>query len=329
MPGMKSSTIKVVLRKKIKNWLSTIWDDNFREQVSRDVIVTGGAISSMLLGEKINDYDIYFRTREIALRVATHYVELFNQNKHTKDTIEYTVLVKEEEIVNIKGITENRIIIYMKSAGIAAEDQAAYEYFESKSDAETEQFFNSFQDNRIDTSEGLYDQVVEMADELSTKDKKEKSPYRPIFLSDNAITLSDKIQLITRFYGEPFEIHKNFDFVHALCWYDFHKDELELPRDSLQALLSKTLIYTGSLYPIASLFRARKFIQRGWRITAGQMLKIIWQVNDIDLGDFKILREQLIGVDQAYMYQLIKKLQEPGIKIDSTYLARLIDEIFE
>ena len=29
-------------------------------------------------------------------------------------------------------------------------------------------------------------------------------------------TLSDKIQLVTRFYGTPEEIHKNFDFVHAM-----------------------------------------------------------------------------------------------------------------
>ena len=50
-----------------------------------------------------------------------------------------------------------------------------------------------------------------------------------------------------------------------------------------------------ALYPIASLLRIRKFIERGWRITAGQMLKIIWQLQDVNLSDPAVMREQLTG----------------------------------
>ena len=148
-------------------------------------------------------------------------------------------------------------------------------------------------------------------------------------MSDNAITLSDKVQLVIRFYGEPSQIHNNYDYVHTFNWYDREKDELVLNQEALEALLTKTLIYKGSLYPIASIFRIRKFIQRGWSITAGQLLKIIWQINELDLKDQTVLREQLIGVDQAYMHQLINAIQENDYKVDSTYLAKLIDEIFE
>ena len=102
-----------------------------------------------------------------------------------------------------------------------------------------------------------------------------------------------------------------------------------LPQESLEAMLSKSLIYKGSLYPLASMFRCRKFIARGWRITAGQMLKIAHQISNVDLNDRAVLREQLIGVDMAYMEQLLTALQNHKGKIDETYLAQLVDEIFE
>jgi hypothetical protein len=103
-----------------------------------------------------------------------------------------------------------------------------------------------------------------------------------------------------------------------------------LPSDALQALLSKTLIYRGSLYPLCSMFRIRKFVKREWRITAGQMLKIAHQLSNIDLNDMKVLQEQLVGVDAAYMHELITELNKvKGQRIDATYLAKIIDEIFE
>jgi hypothetical protein len=95
-------------------------------------------------------------------------------------------------------------------------------------------------------------------------------------------------------------------------------------------MLARNLIYNGSLYPVASIFRAKKFIERGWRISAGQLLKIMWQLGEINLKDMEVLQEQLTGVDQAYMYQLIEALK--GVnpdKLNSAYIATIIDKIFE
>lgn len=49
------------------------------------------------------------------------------------------------------------------------------------------------------------------------------------------------------------------------------------------------------------------------------------------MKDTAVLREQLLGVDQAYMHQLLRALEnkEAGTRVDATYLAKLIDEIFE
>jgi len=87
--------------------------------------------------------------------------------------------------------------------------------------------------------------------------------------------------------------------------------------------------YEGSLYPIASMFRMKKFLNRGWRINAGQMLKIMWQISELDLTDRETLYEQLQGVDFAYMYQLSEALASVDVeKINSTYVAAVIDRIF-
>jgi hypothetical protein len=325
MPGMKKSTIKLALKKKIDNWLSTVTDQTLIENIKKDVIVSGGAIASMLSEEKVNDYDLYFRTVETAKAVAEYYVSVFNSTNEikTKNFILNSCKpeVKLKPIKNIKGEVEDRIVIYMKSSGVAGEGQSEYSYFENEEEVEADTFLDSI----------VSDNPIEVAEELLEETKsKGNSKYRPIFFSDNAITLSDKVQLIIRFYGEPNKILDNYDYAHSMCYYDYYPDNLVLHSEALEAILSKTLIYKGSLYPIASIFRTRKFISRGWRITAGQMLKILWQIKDIDLNNSDVLREQLIGVDQAYMSQLLSVLGDnKSTRIDSTYLAKLIDEIFE
>lgn len=315
--GRKRSGIIRELKSKMDEWLGSITDEDVRTIASKNTIVTGGSIASMLLGEKVNDFDVYFRTKEAAVAVAKYYVTDFMERKKariaasddpTVDSIEYEPIVLEDAIKNIKGETEDRVIIYMKSAGVAGEDQEPYDYFESREPEAAEAF-----------AESLIKEVSAPGDR-----------YRPIFLSQNAITLSDKVQVVIRFYGEPDKIHDNYDFVHAMCYYDYHKNSLVLPAEAMEALLSRTLVYRGSLYPIASIFRTKKFLERGWRITAGQQLKIMWQISETDLKDPQVFMEQLTGVDQAYMWQLIQALKdvEPE-KINSAYVATIIDRIFD
>ena len=93
-------------------------------------------------------------------------------------------------------------------------------------------------------------------------------------------------------------------------------------------MLSKQLIYTGSRYPICSLFRLRKFLKRDWYIDAGQILKICFDVNKLNLTDVDVLTDQLTGVDTIYMLALINALR--GIspeKLTQSYVFELIDQI--
>lgn len=77
--GRKRSGIKKEIKDKLKSWFETIEDEQLRKRVEKQTIVTGGCIASMLLGEKINDFDIYFRDKETTKLVAEYYVSKFNE----------------------------------------------------------------------------------------------------------------------------------------------------------------------------------------------------------------------------------------------------------
>ena len=310
--GRKKNGIRIELKKKIEDWINSIEDEELRQLVAKNTIVTGGAIASMLLGERPNDYDVYMKTKEAAKRLAIYYVSKFrelNGERFENMEISYQPIVQEETLKNIKGEDEDRVVIYMKSAGVAGENQEEYSYFEMRD----------------------MDDATEFASTLAEEIKDDSKPrYRPIFLSQNAITLSDKMQIVIRFYGEPNEIHDNYDFQHAKNYYDYDKNYLHLDREALECLLSRTLIYRGSLYPVASIFRMKKFLERGWRISAGQQLKIMWQISELDLKDPDTIREQIQGVDAAYLYQLTDALSKTDVdKIDSAYVSTIIDKIFD
>lgn len=160
---------------------------------------------------------------------------------------------------------------------------------------------------------------------------KSDEPYRTVFISPNAITLSDKIQLIIRFHGDPKEIHKNYDFVHATNYWT-RSTGLVTNIKALESILAKELQYQGSLYPLASIFRTRKFLSRDWTCHLGNYIKMALQLNEMNLFDPEILREQLVGVDMAYMGTVMAAIQkkrhlEPDFKFDASYLCEVVDRM--
>jgi hypothetical protein len=286
--GRKRNGIKKELDEKVRGWIHSIKDEEVRKLARENVIVTGGSIPSMFLGEEVNDYDVYFKTKEATHKVALYYAKLFRELNPDSGILK----VKLENLINAKNEVEERVVIFKQSDGVVAE-------------------------------------VPPELQSVKLRDEKKDVKYRPIFLSQNAITLSDKFQIVTRFYGDPEEIHDNYDFAHAMCYWDHKEKYLHTTTEALEALLSRTLIYRGSLYPIASIFRTKKFLNRGWRISAGQLLKIMWQISELDLSDKAVLREQLTGVDQAYLQELLDALKSYTGEIDSTYVCDVIDHIFE
>lgn len=283
---MKRKTIKAILAKKHRKWAESIKDEEVRELVFKNTVITGGCITSMLLNEKVNDFDVYFTNKETAKRVAQYYIGQWSIKNKAAEY--YMDLIEDED----------RIKIYIRSIGVDGK----------KEDKELSEALKSV---------GLEDKEEEFDDE-----------YRPVFFTSNAITLSDDIQIVTRFFGEPEEIHETYDFVHTKCYWRSDNCELTLPAESLEAIINKELKYVGSHYPLASLFRMRKFLLRDWQINVGEILKIAFQINQLNLTDINVLEEQLIGVDVSYFNMLIRKLKEQEDDFGYTFISNLIEEIF-
>lgn len=305
---MKTKTINKIITKKFEELLASIKDESVKKLVQNNTIITGGCITSMLLGEKVNDFDLYFTNKETVLAVSKYYVEQFNvensQRLFVLDGEAYEADLKKgsPEYGGIKGInlTPDRVKIICESNGVAA----ANGFLQPHEEGEQPETYP------IDTDET-------------------KPRYRPIYMSSNAITLSHQIQMVIRFYGDAVQIHENYDFVHCTNYWLSENKSLHLNQPALESILSKELIYVGSKYPLASVIRTRKFIGRNWTINAGQYLKMSFQISLLDLTDIDVLEDQLTGVDVVYFGILIEALKAAPIpKITYGYIAEIIDRIF-
>lgn len=290
---MNSKNIKRHLNAKLDDWIDTITDNEVKKAIRNNAIITGGAIVSLLTGEEVKDYDIYFKTKEGLKTVAQYYVDKWNKEGNDKEA----KLTEDDE---------GRVRIFIRSVGVAGDD---------------------CEDENNDLNNG-----EEFADSKSPKEKA-KEKYRPKFLTSNAITLTNKIQLVVRFYGDIPEIHKNYDYVHCTCAWSSWDNELSLPSKALESIINKELFYMGSKYPLCSIFRSRKYINRGYTINAGQYVKMAMQLNDLNLNDIEVLKDQLMGVDSTYFGMLIdaierQKERDENFEIDSQYVIELVDRIF-
>lgn len=307
---MQEKTIRSVLRRKLDDWLATVTGEGLKSAIRRDAICTGGAITSMLLGEPVNDFDFYFKTKETCEAVARYYVEQFKANPPSRFKGD------KEKVVGIEvRVDDDRVKIVVKSQGIAGESGTeGYQYFEQVGDpSEPIEFVDKILQDKQDA------------------DEKGLARYRPVFLTSNAITLSDKIQIVIRFWGSVDKIHENYDFVHCTCSWDAETGDLSLPPAALVSLLNRRLKYKQSRYPLCSIIRTRKFLKAGWHIDAGQYVKMAWDLNRLDLTDVNVLEDQMVGVDSAYFHEVIELLKagdRAGKPVEQSYLIEIIDRIF-
>ena len=292
---MQKKTIAKNIENKISAWIATLPED-LQKDVEKNVLVTGGCIASMFLKEPVNDYDVYLMDMDVLKKLAEYYCRPFSlQVADGRNRASY--LSCFQETVWIDGE-------------------------EVKNSQKDKVFFENLKENQVKIKTGGSGFAVpNIVDDGSGK-------FLPIFISPNAISLSDDLQIVVRFNGNAEQIHKTFDFVHATNYWT-KKTGLVLNIDALESILTKQLRYQGSLYPLTTIIRIKKFLKRGWNITAGEQLKVMFQIAEFDLRNPRILEEQLIGVDIAYFGALIEALE--GVKkdeISSRYINTLIDKIF-
>ena len=225
---MNERRIKEHLRDKVDEWIKTLPFELRRDVLNELLCERWGSIVSLLLGDTVNDYDIYFTKEETALKVASHYA---------KD--------KVTEIASAPGTVN----ITVRSSGIW-----------------------------LNTNEEL-------------------KPYEPKCITGNAISLNDKVQLITKFVGTPDEVHKNFDFVHCMCYYDPFGNNLVVPCGRCGKHDDEGVEVPRVALPSCQRHSYPQVHQEGWSINAGQYLKMILQLQGLNLYDLNVLKDQLMGVD--------------------------------
>jgi hypothetical protein len=333
---MLEKTMKQILTKKVVKWIESIDDESVKKAIRNDLIITGGCFTSMIQNEAPKDFDCYLRTKESVLIVANYYAKRWNEahpdqenainkkckvfvldgaNPSTEILKYYRVTdIKNSSAVMLSNYPPERVKMIFPSSGITGDPK------EVRSEEEL----------GINPDSIITELDEQKADEIIDKEKKE---FFPVFISSNAITLSNGIQLVVRFYGEPEQIHDTYDFEHTKAYFDYAKSSLVIPKNVYELVVNKTLRYTGSKYPVCSVFRVRKFIARGWTINAGQLLKICMQISTLDLTDINTLEDQLVGVDSLYFMQLIEQFRTQkenslDFVLSSTYVMSIVDKIF-
>lgn len=167
--------------------LGSFYSKGVLEDTLKNIFISGGCIASLLQGEKVNDYDLYFKTETVMNDIRMIYTKT-----SLKDQIE--------------DVSEN----YREALGT---------------------------DGKL--------------------------------ITENAITLKNGVQLITKHFGHPDKLRKTFDYVHCMPYYDFAEDKLYISRVQYDAIINKKLIWnmseTDNGFPdIVGNFRELKFKKRGY-----------------------------------------------------------------
>ena len=304
---MQIKTIEKNIKTKLNEWLETIADLSLREETKNNLLVSGGSITSMLLNEPVNDYDVYLKNIDTCKRLAEYYIKGFN------------------DVVILDGRNKKKLIeVYnLENPPVHDLTEEAIDRNNAKSIS-----LRNLKDNQIK----LFFTDANGGKRVNENVSSDKLNYEPMYFSPNAISLSNDLQIVLRFWGTSDEIHKTFDFIHATNYFAFEEGLVRnLP--AIESILTKQLKYQGSCYPLTSIIRAKKFIKRGFDINAGEYLKIMFQISELDLNNPDVLEEQLIGVDVAYFDLIITALRnkyekDKSFKLSSVFFNSLIDKIF-
>ena len=348
---MIKKNIELKIKAKLKEWLSSIKNKDLAKDLKDNIIVSGGAIASMLLNEKVNDYDIYIRNRDVLERLIKYYMNKYGWHN-------FILLDGRSKLQYLQHYYNMVYLNNYNSEELNDDYNNLTEFLHSKTSKnlkkqpkeELKQHSLDFYMENIENTNGYIVAVKNLKDEqlklfnlegmykadiLKLKEKYSDNEnltgiYEPFVITSNAITLTNDIQIIIRFFGDVDEIHKTYDFVHATNYFTF-KTGLVLNVDALESLINKQLYYRGSLYPLTSIIRTRKFLKRDFNISASEYLKMAFQISQIDLSDPAVLEEQLMGVDVVYFNMLIDDIRNElkGKKhINYEWLVQKLDKIF-
>ena len=129
-------------------------------------------------------------------------------------------------------------------------------------------------------------------------------------ITDSAISfILDKrrVQLIKCVVRPMPETIDGFDF--TICQGGFDLEQFLFGVDFFRHLAQRKLVFnTNSEYPICSLYRARKFIKRGFHFSGIEAIKLGLRIQALKIDTYADLRKQLMGIDTMFLKELTDSL---------------------
>ncbi len=167
------------------------------------------------------------------------------------------------------------------------------------------------------------------------KEEKNNNKVQPVYLSKNAITLSNGIQLIFRFIGEPEAVFSTFDYEHCKVYWrpkplSLLLGDLVYTGRSQESIAKNELIYTGNTrFVLSAISRLNKFIKRGWGISPSSLLSLAVTASKIDWSNRKVLEEELLGIYgiENKTLQLVLDMCSIENKVDLDKIVQVLGEV--
>ncbi len=262
-----------------------------------NIIVTGGAIASLLLGETPSDYDLYFTNVDVLEKLViekfTNPIDFDTTEKKCELPTTWEIPKGNQKVTVVPGELHFAYDPKEKTDGpfsnIATISKETLPLLPSWGhDAFYGKTLYSVNTNEIIISSNHKDVPH------STKSWKiaRVSHYSISFIDSD--TGKPDVQ-ITAYCGAPKHIHSNFDFIHCINYYNNLSGLVYYP-EAMESLLTKELKYIGTRYPLNTLGRIRKFVQRGWTISNMELLKIFYDISNLELETSEDWERQVPGI---------------------------------
>lgn len=183
-------------------------------------------------------------------------------------------------------------------------------------------------------SNNTIEELIDKFNESCKNNKSNSYSVVPAYLSRNALMLSNGIQLIFRFIGEPEEVFTTFDYEHCKTYWRPNPLGLTLGKvhysgQCQESLAKNELIYTGNTrFVLSAISRLNKYIKRGWGISPSSLLSLAVSASKINWSDRNTLEEELLGI-YGIENSILKKILDNCSKENTVDLDKIIEILGE
>jgi hypothetical protein len=164
-----------------------------------------------------------------------------------------------------------------------------------------------FSSSRINDFDLFFPTPERLNDALASITRDDKSIEADSALS--VIMGGHRVQLVKVLTRTPSEVISSFDFTICQAGFDLD-DGFIFGADFFQHLAQRRLVFNiKAEYPICSLYRARKFIKRGFSLSGIEAIKLGLRIHSLKIDTYRDLRAQLMGIDTLFLKDLTDSLK--------------------